>query len=142
MEQPDMCKFLVENGADIDEVATSWGDPAFQWYVTWNGSCRTTLAFNILWIRAFEANYRHMNSVPLTHEVNGWEMDENQMQRAEECRRLLLDAGADPTLSGSDEEYLLEVVVLGGALVSVDKLWSYFILLTPSGHNEVRAKYR
>ena len=34
MEQPEMCKFLVENGADIDELAAEHMMPEFQRYVS------------------------------------------------------------------------------------------------------------
>ena len=63
-----------------------------------------------------------MISTPLCTASNDWERDENEMQKVEECRRILLAAGADPTLTGGEEENFLRLVVLGGASVSFPKL--------------------
>ena len=61
-----------------------------------------------------------MISTPLAIILNDSEIDDDdEMQRVEECRRILLDAGADPTLTGSEEINLLSTAVLEGALVSV-----------------------
>ena len=63
------------------------------------------------------------------------------MQRVEECRRILLDAGADPTLTGSDDINLLEIAVLDGALVSVYKARDCFMILILSGHNDQHTRH-
>lgn len=59
-------------------------------------------------------------SVPLTAIESEWLFgDEDVRQRIKECRRLLLDAGADPTLSDSTGKDLLDYVGLGSTLVGV-----------------------
>ena len=59
-----------------------------------------------------------MISTPLSIISNDWEIDDDdEMQRIEACRRILLNAGADPTLASEEAETLLNQAVTGGALV-------------------------
>ncbi|KAH9882577.1 hypothetical protein J1614_000813 [Plenodomus biglobosus] len=82
--QPEICKFLLENGADIDEIATHWLFP-------------------------------HVQCTPLTSHMNG----QNKLEGIGECRRLLLEAGADPTLRTSTGIDLVRIAVIGGTLDSM-----------------------
>jgi hypothetical protein len=61
-----------------------------------------------------------MISVPLTVGLNDNETPDDQLSRVRECRRLLLDAGADSTLQSPDDNYSLFRKVLDvGTLVRV-----------------------
>lgn len=58
-------------------------------------------------------------SALLTYQ-NDFEQDEAELQKIRECRRLLLDAGADPTLFNGEGINLLLEVVCYGTLASSD----------------------
>ncbi|KAH7088968.1 hypothetical protein FB567DRAFT_591081 [Paraphoma chrysanthemicola] len=73
MYQPEMCRFLVENGADIDELAVFHYMPKY-----------------------------HLTPL-LANKLNDFEEDDDALQRNRECRRLLLHTGADPTITVSEE---------------------------------------
>lgn len=61
-----------------------------------------------------------MISTPLSKVWNDWEIDDDEeMQRVEACRRILLANHADATLPGSDGANLIKLVVLCSTLVSV-----------------------
>lgn len=65
-EQPKMCQFLIEIGAEVDELAR---------FPDLDSDC-----------------------TPLSQELNDSEQEEETMLKRIECRRLLLNAGADPTI--------------------------------------------
>lgn len=78
--QPDMCRFLLQHGADVDHV----GGDIF--------GLGTTTATALL-VRA-----------------NDDDMDEFELKRTLTCRKLLLEAGCDPAVlvlraDGNDEEW-------------------------------------
>jgi hypothetical protein len=79
MDNPEICKFLVENGADVDEVAC------------------------LLWNRAYQGPPLIEYSVDYedTYE-DDWNGDKRRLDMFE-CRRLLLQDGADPTLPGIND---------------------------------------
>ncbi|KAH7068946.1 hypothetical protein BKA63DRAFT_98278 [Paraphoma chrysanthemicola] len=86
MNQPEMCRFLVENGADIDELA-----PHHRW---------TEFQFT-----------------PLHAFLNDFEEDDDiLLQDIRECRRLLLHAGADPTITCSEGSSPVVEAVYHGTL--------------------------
>ncbi|KAM5359081.1 hypothetical protein ACJZ2D_014761 [Fusarium nematophilum] len=78
-QQPDVCKFLISLGLDVDHVASARG--ARCWYGGNHLVC------------------------PLQVELNDVEIDDDLLRRINQCRRLLLEAGADPTLSLSPVHY-------------------------------------
>ncbi|KAF2012943.1 hypothetical protein BU24DRAFT_465291 [Aaosphaeria arxii CBS 175.79] len=82
MYQPEMCKFLLENGADFDERAADCIVPEFEF-------------------------------IPLTLHVIDCICDEekDEIQNAREFRRLLLEAGADPTLMNGTGYTLVHLVM-------------------------------
>ncbi|ERF71232.1 hypothetical protein EPUS_08150 [Endocarpon pusillum Z07020] len=100
--QPTVCEFLIQNGADVDEMARSpfWGVPCLPLSIT-----------SLLYT-------------------------EDQPRERLECRRLLLRAGADPTIeersdvAGSpvrevvlagDREYLQETLDLGAGFIDLEE---------------------
>ncbi|KAH7141684.1 ankyrin repeat-containing domain protein [Dactylonectria macrodidyma] len=97
-EQPQVCKFLIACGLDVDHVASGsgvhyLGDPA----------CPLQL---------------HIFDNMLPHE---------RMGRINQCRKMLLQAGADPTLKLNSLEYppsLLEIISADGIAESVRIMWN------------------
>ncbi|KAL2843589.1 hypothetical protein BJX68DRAFT_243875 [Aspergillus pseudodeflectus] len=92
--QPEICKYLIQNGADVDSV-----EPSFYDY----------------------SRHRHLLTQVsyaddmLNFPLNG---DKNIRYRANECRILLLRAGADPTIGGQGSA-LCKVLSESSALVSL-----------------------
>lgn len=66
-KSPEMCRFLLENGADADRVAPP---------VSCNHTRMTT---------------------PLEQSLNYFEAEAEELHRAVQCLELLLEAGSDPT---------------------------------------------
>ncbi|KAL2832923.1 ankyrin repeat-containing domain protein [Aspergillus cavernicola] len=75
--QPELCNYLIKNGADIDCV-----EPSLGYY----GDRRHLLS------QVDFEDYMIISNLS----------DENRRRRANECRRYLLDAGADPTIGGPE----------------------------------------
>lgn len=60
-----------------------------------------------------------MRSSPLLQHLNdGEEEDEERLQAVIECRRLLLQAGADPTIPNNEGNEILEECLSEGTAVS------------------------
>ncbi|KAI9154913.1 Palmitoyltransferase akr1 [Paramyrothecium foliicola] len=74
MEQPEICKFLVEGGLNVDHVG---------------GICMNHRTYKITALQT-----KHMD-----HNI-----DSHAIERRLSCRRLILEAGADPTLSFDEDD--------------------------------------
>lgn len=76
-------------------------------------------------------------SPPLVVYMNDFEKEENDLQAIIECRRLLLQAGADPTLRDPEGEHSLLLCAADGTVVSIWMLDFYPIFkLTSIGFLE------
>jgi hypothetical protein len=60
-----------------------------------------------------------MISTPLTVHTDDYIFDEDELQAVRECRRLLLEAGADPTLMGDEEINIVNILLTDGSPVSL-----------------------
>ncbi|KAI3324204.1 hypothetical protein HD806DRAFT_494427 [Xylariaceae sp. AK1471] len=96
-QQPEMCKFLIDSGLDVDHVAEDTG------------------------INGFSSS-KPICSLQL--ELNDFDMESEELTRVNQCRRLLLEAGADPTIDlDSVSAPFLEMVALDGDSESVRVAW-------------------
>ena len=62
-----------------------------------------------------------MASTPLSQEVNDCDLEEEEetLLRRIECRRLLLNAGADPTIDSPDYYSAIFGVIVNGTVVNI-----------------------
>ncbi|KAF2786022.1 ankyrin [Melanomma pulvis-pyrius CBS 109.77] len=89
MTQPSMCKFLIEHGADVDEIASVSHEREFQY-------------------------------PPLLSKIhNDVDEEDDHLQAIIECRRLLLQAGADPTIRDSGDKTTLMECASSGTVDSL-----------------------
>ncbi|KAH7133759.1 hypothetical protein EDB81DRAFT_805083 [Dactylonectria macrodidyma] len=93
--QPDVCKFLITCGLEVDHVAI----------VVAVDRCST---FN-------------KPTCPLQVEVNDFDETDEELVTINQCRRLLLEAGADPTLNlaGGELHSFYEEAVFNGSTESI-----------------------
>jgi hypothetical protein len=57
--------------------------------------------------------------VPLTCDLNDCDVEEETRSKRNECRRFLLNAGADPTIPMDESSSALAEAVTGGTVVSL-----------------------
>ncbi|KAI1500270.1 hypothetical protein F5X99DRAFT_387019 [Biscogniauxia marginata] len=123
MQQPEMCKFLVDSGIDVDHAAYDNG--VRNWDE--NGSFLTPLQIH--------------NDPVFRNEI----IDEPSYIRINKCRRLLLEAGADPTIE-LDQFCFLKSVAFNGTPGSLRLGWSsdttrYFADIRKYGHQNGRSLF-
>ena len=68
-----------------------------------------------------------ITSTPVSQEVNDCEFEEETILKRIECRRLLLNAGADPTMGSLDMGSAITAAVNGGTVVNISS--PYHILI-------------
>lgn len=86
-----MCKFLIENGADVDEIVKIFDFGQGYRYV------RSMIG---LWYPKRSLTAVSFISTAISRQWGLHDISEERHFNIIECRRLLLNAGADPTLSG------------------------------------------
>ncbi|KAI8719634.1 hypothetical protein NCS52_00744600 [Fusarium sp. LHS14.1] len=92
--QPKVCKFLIDSGLDVDHIGGSPGYPE---------SLVTAL---------------------VAHAPSSSDTEPEEMRRVIECYRLLLHAGADPTLDVGDEHNFLDEAVTDNAPEVIKLAWN------------------
>jgi hypothetical protein len=70
-----------------------------------------------------------MTSTPLALERNDCDSKEETILKRIECRRLLLNAGADPTIKSPDRDTAIEHAVNCGTVVNISSPHNISILL-------------
>ncbi|KAI0551201.1 ankyrin [Xylaria curta] len=109
-QQPEMCRFLLSNGLDVDHVASEEGVIEFGTF-SWR-------ALSMSRISILEVD---SDDSPVPQEM---------FSEVIECRRLLLEAGADPTL---DQGKFLQNNLEYGHLESIQAIWGS-TLIQPFAH--------
>ncbi|RBR17122.1 uncharacterized protein FIESC28_06624 [Fusarium coffeatum] len=94
MRQPEMCKFLIEQGLDVDHVA-------FQW----------------------PSSTRLTNCLKMDHVREDSQISKSDLRSLNACRRLLLTAGADPTYEVTWQSFLESIATSSNDIETHSLVW-------------------
>ncbi|KAJ1323827.1 hypothetical protein MN608_11079 [Microdochium nivale] len=95
-DQPEICRYLINAGLNLDHQACAKGVTRFK-----SKEWRSALSMQL---------------------ANQW-LPSGELDLVVQCRRMLLDAGADPTLPDSDGFTVLSHTLIHGTKLSVRTLW-------------------
>ncbi|KAH7197902.1 uncharacterized protein B0J16DRAFT_329304 [Fusarium flagelliforme] len=93
MRQPEMCKFLIEQGLDVDHVALRWSPKGLT------------------------------NCLKADHAVLDSQISKTALKPINACRRLLLTAGADPTYKVGLESFLESIATYSNDVETHSLVW-------------------